>query len=111
MVQSNLLFFLSHSEQMDPQELFAEHRNFGRKYETPLRAGWLRHANSRDAERRLNVGFVSGDLREHSVAYFIEPALAHLAGCPGLSLHAYSNHAVEDKVTQRLHPDQSAVGA
>jgi predicted O-linked N-acetylglucosamine transferase (SPINDLY family) len=36
------------------------------------------------------------------VASFFEPVLAHLAGYPQLSLHAYYNHTVEDSVTRRL---------
>ena len=102
LAHSNLLFWLTHKDTIDPQELFAEHLRFGERFETPLRAVWARHANSRDPERRLHVGFVSGDLCNHSVANFIEPILAQLKGHPRLALHAYSNQAVEDQVTQRL---------
>ena len=97
-----LLFCLSHSETADAQELFAEHCRFAERFEAPLRTNWPRHVNSRNPDRCLQVGFVSGDLRTHPVANFIEPVLAHLAGCPRLALHAYSNHAVEDAVTLRL---------
>jgi protein O-GlcNAc transferase len=99
---SNLLFWLSHSDAIDPSSLFTEHCNFGDRYEAPLRARWPRHTNVRDPERRLRVGFVSGDLYHHAVANFIEPVLMHLTGSPQLSLHAYSNHEVNDRVSQRL---------
>ena len=99
---SNLLFCLMHSETADAQALFAEHLRFADRFETPLRANWPQHLNPRDPERRLQIGFVSGDLRNHAVANFIEPVLAHLAQYPQLSLHAYYNHNVEDSVTQRL---------
>ncbi len=36
------------------------------------------------------------------MANFIEPVLAHLSRTPQLSLHAYSNHALEDATTVRL---------
>ena len=52
-------------------------------------------------ERPLRIGFVSGDLREHAVAYFMEPMLAAL-GQHGLNLTAYSNRAHEDAVSTRL---------
>jgi protein O-GlcNAc transferase len=100
--RTNLLFCLSHSEAMDAQTLFAEHRRFGEQFEAPLRANRPQHGNLRDPVRPLQVGFVSGDLRNHAVAHFIEPVLAHLSSYPQLSLHAYSNHTVEDAVTQRL---------
>lgn len=99
---SNLLFCLSHGQAVDVQALFAEHCRFGEQFEAPLRSLWPKHTNSRIAMRCLQVGFVSGDLRDHAVAHFIEPVLAHLSSSPRLSLHAYSNSAIEDGVTQRL---------
>ena len=100
--QSNLLFYLSYSEAIDAATLFSEHCRFGEKFEAPLRASWPRHANLRDPERRLQVGFVSADLHNHAVANFIEPVLAHLSSHPQLALHAYYNHVAQDAVTQRL---------
>jgi protein O-GlcNAc transferase len=100
--RSNLLFCLSHDETVGAQELFAEHRRFGEQFEANLRASWPQHSNSRDPERCLQVGFVSADLYDHSVAFFIEPVLAHLATCPQLSLHAFYNNAIQDPVTGRL---------
>ena len=99
---SNLLFILSHNAALDADELFAEHCRFGEFFESPQRASWPRHANSRDPDRRLKVGLVSGDLREHAVASFIEPLLAQLQNHSGLELHAYHNSAAEDQVSQRL---------
>ena len=99
---SNLLFCLSHSATVNAETLFAEHCRFGERFEAPLRANWPQHTNARNPDRCLQVGFVSGDLCNHAVASFIEPLLAHLAGYPHLSLHAYHNNAVEDSVTQRL---------
>lgn len=99
---SNLLFCLSHSQTIDAQALFIEHLRFAEQFEASLRVNWLPHNNSRDPERCLKVGFVSGDLRNHAVAFFIEPILAHLSTYPTLSLHAYYNHPIADGVTQRL---------
>ncbi|WP_186405896.1 O-linked N-acetylglucosamine transferase family protein [Candidatus Accumulibacter aalborgensis] len=99
---SNLLFYLSHDEAVDAAELFAEHCRFGEQFEAPLRADWPRHPNRKDPDRCLQIGVVSADLYHHAVASFIEPVLAELAKYPQLSLHAYSNCAVEDHVTQRI---------
>jgi len=99
---SNLLFSLIHNEAVDAQTLFAEHCHFSEQFESSLQANWPQHGNSRDPKRSLQVGFVSGDLRNHAVAHFIEPVLANLVKYPQLSLHAYSNHATEDLVTKRL---------
>jgi protein O-GlcNAc transferase len=99
---SNLLFCLAHDARLDAAALFAEHRRFGERFEAPLRAAWPRHPNTREPQRRLRIGLVSADLRNHAVASFLEPVLAHWAQDSGLSLHAYSTHALEDAVTQRL---------
>ena len=99
---SNLLFIASHNPALDADALFGEHCRFGEYFETPLRRAWPRHTNSRDPDRRLKVGFVSGDLREHAVASSVEPLLAQLRNHAGLQLHAYHSSAAEDGVSQRL---------
>jgi protein O-GlcNAc transferase len=99
---SNLLFCLSHNDKVDAASLFVEHLRFGEQIEAPLRASWPQHSNSREPERCLQVGFVSGDLRDHAVANFIEPVLEHLSAYPHLALHAYYNHTSEDHVSVRL---------
>jgi predicted O-linked N-acetylglucosamine transferase (SPINDLY family) len=99
---SNLLFCLSHHETVNVQSLFVEHCGFAEKFEAPLRNNWPQHTNSRDPGRHLQIGFVSGDLRSHAVANFIEPVLTHLSVYPQLSLHAYANHEADDSTTQHL---------
>ncbi|HWW04488.1 tetratricopeptide repeat protein, partial [Collimonas sp.] len=99
---SNLLFCASNNADIAPAALFAEHLRFAEQFEAPLREHWPLHSNPRDPERRLQVGLVSGDLRNHAVASFLEPVLEKLASNTSLSLHAYSNHAIQDAVSQRL---------
>lgn len=102
MTHSNLLYTLTLGGLSDPQSLFAEHVKFGERFEAPFRAGWPVHTNTRHPERRLQIGFVSADFYDHAVASFIEPVLAELSKYPGLSLHAYYNHFINDAVTKRL---------
>ena len=71
-------------------------------FETPLLHSRLPHRNSRDPDRCLQIGIVSGDLRDHAVAYLIEPLVTRWAAYPSLSLHAYYNYPTEDVVTKRL---------
>jgi predicted O-linked N-acetylglucosamine transferase (SPINDLY family) len=99
---SNLAFCMTHSENADPVELFATHRKFGEQFENPLKTRWPRHINSKDPERRLRVGFISGDFCRHAVANFFEPVLDHLARDPRLSLHAFSNTPTVDQATERM---------
>lgn len=95
---TGLLFTLSHDPTVGPDALYAEHLRYGRQFAMAVPA----HRNDRDPERRLAVGFVSGDLRNHAVASFLEPVLVHLAGRPSMALLAYSNLPTGDAVTERL---------
>jgi predicted O-linked N-acetylglucosamine transferase (SPINDLY family) len=98
---SNLLFTLNYLGDTDRAALFAEHRRFDEFYGEPLRARIQPHANVPDPARRLRVGFVSGDLREHPVAAFIEPVFArHTAAA--FEFFCYSNFPKRDAVTERL---------
>lgn len=59
------------------------------------------YSNSRELGRRLRIGFVSSDLREHSVAYFIQPLLEH-ADRKECELFCYSTTAHPDARTDEL---------
>ena len=76
-LQSNRLFVLNYASLLTPEQLFVEHRRWGEAHEGPLRKSWCLHDNPRDPQRPLRIGYVSGDLREHSVSFFVEPLLAH----------------------------------
>jgi predicted O-linked N-acetylglucosamine transferase (SPINDLY family) len=102
LAHSNLLFCLTQNPTVDAETLFSEHCRFGAQFESPLLANCPQFTNSPNADRALRIGFVSGDLRDHAVAYFIEPVLAHLSNYPQLTLYAYYNHVIDDNVTQRL---------
>lgn len=101
-IYSNLLFCLSNSANVHADELFAEHHRFGEKFEAAFRTEHRAHTNSRDPNRPLRIGFVSGDFRHHAVTFFTEPVLTHLSRTTQLSLHAYSNNPFEDDTSARL---------
>ena len=101
-VHHKLLFLLSEKEGLSAEAFFAEHRRFGDHFEGPFRDSWPQHENSRDPEKILKIGFVSGDLYSHVVASFIEPILIYLSDYPQLSLYAYSDPKIEDETTNRL---------
>jgi predicted O-linked N-acetylglucosamine transferase (SPINDLY family)/Flp pilus assembly protein TadD len=102
MAHNNLAFCLTHSEDVAPAELFAEHRRFAERFEAPVKPLWPQHRNTKDPERRLRVGFISGDFCRHAVASFFEPVLEHLARDTSLSLYAFSNTPRSDGTTAKL---------
>ena len=99
---SNLAFCVTHSDNVTPAEIFTEHRRFAERFEAPLKAHWPTHGNTREPNRQLRIGFISGDFCRHAMANFFEPVLAHLARDESLSLHAYSNTQINDATTERL---------
>ncbi len=64
----------------------------------PRRTPW---PNVPDAERRIRVGYVSGDFRSHPVAYFIESVLA-AHDRDAVEIFCYSNVADPDETTDRI---------
>jgi predicted O-linked N-acetylglucosamine transferase (SPINDLY family) len=97
--QGNLVYLLNCIHGRTPAEIYAEHREFARRFCPPADA--RPHPSSRDPERRLRVGYVSADLRHHSLAFFIEPVLAS-HDRTHFEIFCYSNSAHSDAVTERL---------
>ena len=94
---SNLLMTLNYRPDCPADRLFAEHREYGRRHDRPA----LPHANPREPERRLRIGYVSGDFRRHVVGTFAEPVLA-VHDRAAVSLHLYSETRRPDAVTARF---------
>lgn len=98
---SNHLMALNYVDTVPPDELLREHRAWGdaaiaaASVAPPLR----RHAGARP--KRLRLGFVSPNLSEHSVAFFLEPLLANLSRSRFESI-AYTVGRSADTVTARL---------
>lgn len=96
---SNLLFCLNYLDGETPQAISAAHREWGERYGgAPPPAA---HANDRNPDRKLRIGYVSPDLREHSVAYFVLPLLqAH--DPQAVDVFCYADVAQSDFMTGQL---------
>jgi len=93
---SNLLMALNYIDGRTPAELLAAHRDWGTRFAVPP-------AKPRGARApgRLRIGYVSSDLRTHSVSYFLEPLLAHHDRTQ-VEIFCYSNSRQTDATTARL---------
>jgi protein O-GlcNAc transferase len=79
--------------------IFEEHRLAGAAIAGPPRREFSR---SLEPQRRLRIGFLSPDLHRHSVAYFIEPLLAHLDRSQ-FEVYLYHDNSTVDAASERLH--------
>ncbi len=101
--RSCMLYALSHSTEVQQDELTQEHMRFGARI-TERVGSKLRteHANERSPERVLRIGFVSADFRQHAVAKFFIPFIEAFAKRPEFSCYAYYNHAARDVDTEAI---------
>jgi protein O-GlcNAc transferase len=98
---SNLLFTMHLLEPPDPAAIFQEHVSWDRIYGNRPEARTRSHDNDRDPDRRLRIGFVSTDLRDHPVAFFLEDLIANL-DANQVEVFAYYAGPRPDAVTQRF---------
>jgi protein O-GlcNAc transferase len=98
---SNMLFAMLYMEQYSAQEVWHEHQRYAQRLQSHVLAKPLPHANERTPERRLKVGYVSADFRNHAVAYFIEPILA-AHDKTQFEIYCYYNHTASDARTARI---------
>lgn len=98
---SNLLFTMNYDAHCTAEEIFAESRAWDARHAAP-RATRIRPLhNPPDPERRLRVGYVSPDLRTHSVSYFAEPLLAN-HDSNHVEVFCYAEVARPDETTLRF---------
>ena len=97
---SNLLLTLNYLPDADPAVTLQEHVRWGETHGvTPhLNPVW---GNPPEPGRRLRLGFISPDLRAHSVAFFVEPLLEALDR-EAVEAICYADLPQHDTVTQRL---------
>ena len=97
---SNYLLALNYLPGCSREEIFRQHTAWGRLVTSALSAN-SEHRNDPDPDRRIRVGYVSADFRQHSVSYFIESVLKH-HNRNKYYVICYSNVVGADMVTRRL---------
>jgi predicted O-linked N-acetylglucosamine transferase (SPINDLY family) len=86
--------------QVPPAELFAMHARVGREMVENAGATLAPHDNRGDPQRRLRIGYVSSDLRAHSVCYFALQMLEH-HDRSAVEVFCYADTVRPDEMTAR----------
>jgi protein O-GlcNAc transferase len=89
---------LNYRQDISSEALLAEHRRWAASVPALAPAA---HRNQRDPQRRLRVGYVSGDYRRHPVGFFIAPVLENHSDAE-VEVFCYSNDERRDAMTARL---------
>jgi len=100
-VHSDLLHQLIYAPSISAAQIFAEHMVWSARHESGLASAHIPHDNDRTSARRLRVGYVSPDFRQHSVATFFEPLLTHHDHSQ-FEVILYSSTGRPDALTTRL---------
>lgn len=85
----------------DPMRALEVARDWGRRFADPLtRAARPIRVSDRNPRKRLKIGYVTADFREHSVAFFMQPVLAN-HNPENVEVHVYSN-GPSDAITEHM---------
>lgn len=98
----SLLLNLNYLDTLNHQDTLELAKNFGAKVsETsiPKFTCW----NTSEGTKKLRVGFVSGDFRNHSVGYFVEGLIANIDKTQ-FEIYAFPTTSSTDDLTNRLLP-------
>jgi predicted O-linked N-acetylglucosamine transferase (SPINDLY family) len=108
LTNSNYLFFLAYQSQLPPEDYLSQAKLWALRTLQPGQRQWAKEQAKRRkwqllnrVGRRLRVGYVSGDFRQHAVATFIERLFAQ-HDTNRIELFAYCANTYSDDVTQRI---------
>ncbi len=100
-VHSNLLLAMQYLPCADPREILAEASCYARRHAEPLAGAIEPHPRRSLSGRRLRIGYVSADFREHPVVSFLEPILA-AHDRHRFEIFCYADVSRPDETTRRL---------
>jgi predicted O-linked N-acetylglucosamine transferase (SPINDLY family) len=100
-IAGNLLYVLHFHPDSTPQSLLDEHVKWNARFAGPLVAKAVPLIGDRSPDRRLRIGYVSPDFREHPVGRFMLPLMAN-HDPKAFEVFCYTDVAIPDQLTARL---------
>ncbi|MHC4884217.1 MAG: O-linked N-acetylglucosamine transferase, SPINDLY family protein [Planctomycetota bacterium] len=95
------LMAILYGGEFTPKEVADHHRRWGQQLDHGKKAKFTLPSERRTGSRPLRIGYLSADLRRHSVAYFLEPILA-AADTRAVRNFCYYESSMPDATTLRL---------
>jgi len=96
---SGMLFAMNYATDFTSREIFEAHLRWGERFADPESRPRVRAAPA--TGRRVRLGYLSADLCQHPVAFFLEPILRHHDRTQ-FELFCYYSGRKSDAVTERL---------
>jgi protein O-GlcNAc transferase len=94
-----LIYELTFVDGVTGGEVLAQARKWGLLRDSTAKI--TKHNNIVDPQRRLRIGYVSPDFKEHAVAYLLEPLIAN-HNSQKVEIYCYAEVNKPDKVTERF---------
>ena len=104
---SNLVYALPLHPGYDAGMIFGEVRRWNQEHAEPLRELIRPHTNDRNPDRRLRIGYVSPDFREHVVGQNLLPLLREHDQAR-IEIFCYANMVRHDALTDQLRRHANA---
>lgn len=101
---SNLLLTMQYLADSNGAVMRAQAAGWHERHTARFASGLTGHQNTCNPEKRLRVGYVSGDFRRHSVGYLLQSVLRHHDRSQ-IEVYAYSTHWLADDLTEQLKRD------
>jgi protein O-GlcNAc transferase len=95
------LFTLNFDETISTEALFERHKEFAAEVERLHPPAYVGFAGTRDPERKLRIGYISGDFREHPIGWAFVPLIEHLDRSR-YEAWCYSLFEAADDVTRKI---------
>jgi len=100
-ILANMIMFADLLPETTLIEALCRRRHWSYLYEQPLKRAWPKHQNDRDPGRRLRVGYVGADFRQHSAAHIHGPIIrAH--DPDQVAVYVYAGNAQEDEISAKI---------
>ena len=100
-IDSNLVYSLHYGNALSREDMFEAHRAWARRHTAAWDELAPEHANNRDPDRRLRVGYLSPDFHFHPVSYLIGGVL-HAHDRREIEIFCYSADRKVDDLTRNL---------